>query len=134
MALALVVQQATHRPYEHELATLVTGPLGLTQTSLPQTEDLPDAQFRFRAGSSEPPGPGTDEAGLAIFRYTTRCGTVYGHTGNTRGFTQFAASTEDGSRSVVVQVNGQITPGNARGAFAQLLVVQTSAVCAALTG
>jgi len=188
--VALMVQQATHHSYEHELASLVTGPLGLAQTTLPQIEDLPAPyahgyavqegerpedvtdvfsagwswasggvvstpadvdrfirayasgqltspsvhaqQFRFRAGSSEPPGPGTNAAGLAIFRYSTRCGTVYGHTGNTLGFTQFAASTGDGSRSVVVQVNAQITPTGSPAAFKQLLEVQTSAVCAAL--
>ena len=36
-------------------------------------------------GSSEPPGPGKNSAGLGIFRYETRCGTVWGHTGNTAG-------------------------------------------------
>src|SRR5262249_7569369 len=45
------------------------------------------AQFEFRPGSSEPPGPGLNSAGLALFRYQTRCGTVYGHTGNTPGYT-----------------------------------------------
>jgi hypothetical protein len=55
-------------------------------------------QFKFVKGDSDPPGPGTNEAGLAIFRYNTRCGTVYGHTGNiTGGYTQFAAATRDGS-------------------------------------
>src|SRR5262249_15966766 len=34
-------------------------------------------QRRFVAGGSEPPGPGTNSAGLALFRYRTRCGTVY---------------------------------------------------------
>src|SRR5215218_2949987 len=38
-------------------------------------------------GSSDPPGPGKNSAGLAIFRYETRCGTVWGHTGNTFGYT-----------------------------------------------
>ena len=90
-------------------------------------------QFHFRPGSSEPPGPGTNEAGLGIFQYATPCGTIYGHTGNTLGYTQFAAATSDGTRSVAVQVNGQITPGNAPEAFAQLLKVETSAVCAALS-
>src|ERR671916_868276 len=36
-------------------------------------------------GSSEPPGPGKNSAGLGIFRYETRCGTVWGHTGNKIG-------------------------------------------------
>jgi D-alanyl-D-alanine carboxypeptidase len=35
------------------------------------------------------PGPGTNSAGLAIFRYQTRCGTVYGHTGNFPGYVQW---------------------------------------------
>ncbi|HLH28794.1 MAG TPA: serine hydrolase domain-containing protein, partial [Acidimicrobiales bacterium] len=54
------------------------------------------AQFEFRPGSSQPPGPGKNSAGLALFRYQTSCGTVYGHTGNTAGFTQFAAASSDG--------------------------------------
>jgi D-alanyl-D-alanine carboxypeptidase len=33
-------------------------------------------QLQFVAGNSEPIGPGTNSAGLAIFRYHTRCGTV----------------------------------------------------------
>ena len=44
-------------------------------------------QLRFVPGSSEPPGPGTNAAGLGIFRYRTRCGTVFGHTGNFPGYT-----------------------------------------------
>ena len=40
-----------------------------------------------------------------MFRYRTRCGTVYGHTGNTAGYTQFIAATRDGSRSVSVSVS-----------------------------
>jgi D-alanyl-D-alanine carboxypeptidase len=89
-------------------------------------------QFTFRPGSSEPPGPGTNAAGLAVFRYATPCGTVYGHTGNTLGYTQFAAATADGRRSVVVQVNAQVTPRDAPGAFDQLREVESSAVCSAL--
>ena len=44
-----------------------------------------------REEASEPPGPGKNSAGLGIFRYETRCGTVWGHTGNYPGYTQFAA-------------------------------------------
>ena len=33
-------------------------------------------QLPFVAGSSQPPGPGANDAGLAIFRYRTRCGKV----------------------------------------------------------
>jgi D-alanyl-D-alanine carboxypeptidase len=91
-------------------------------------------QFRFRPGSSEPPGPGVNFAGLAVFRYVTRCGVVYGHTGNTAGYTQFVAATRNGRRSVVVSVNGQITPSSDAAAFARLRNVYELATCAALRG
>jgi D-alanyl-D-alanine carboxypeptidase len=89
-------------------------------------------QFDVRPGSSEPPGPGENSAGLALFRYDTRCGTVYGHTGNTLGYTQFAAATEDGARTVTVSVNAQITPESAPERFADLREVYELATCAAL--
>jgi D-alanyl-D-alanine carboxypeptidase len=88
-------------------------------------------------GSSEPPGPGRNSAGLALFRYQTRCGTVYGHTGNTIGFTQFAAASSDGSRSVTVSINLQRTPdseGQGGKVFRALRRVELLAVCAALAG
>jgi D-alanyl-D-alanine carboxypeptidase len=90
------------------------------------------AQFTFRPGSSDPPGPGKNSAGLAIFRYQTRCGTVYGHTGNTPGYTQFVAATRNGSRSVVVSINSQITPKMNPNRFTELRRIYTLAVCAAL--
>ena len=90
------------------------------------------AQFTFRPGNSEPPGPGKNSAGLAIFRYQTRCGTVYGHTGNTAGYTQFVAASKDGRRSVVVSVNSQLTPSSHPGRFRELRQIYTLAVCAAL--
>jgi D-alanyl-D-alanine carboxypeptidase len=90
-------------------------------------------QFDFRPGSSEPPGPGENSAGLGLFRYETRCGTVYGHTGNTAGYTQFAAATREGGRTVTVSVNGQITPATAPELFGQLRDVFELAACAALT-
>jgi D-alanyl-D-alanine carboxypeptidase len=90
-------------------------------------------QFRFRPGSSEPPGPGENSAGLGLFRYDTRCGTVYGHTGNTAGYTQFAAATADGRRTVTVSVNGQITPGAAPELFEHLHAVFELATCTALS-
>jgi len=89
-------------------------------------------QFTFRPGSSEPPGPGQNSAGLAIFRYQTRCGTVYGHTGNTLGYTQYVAASANGRRSVVVSVNAQITPTIHPGRFRELRRIYTLAVCAAL--
>jgi D-alanyl-D-alanine carboxypeptidase len=90
------------------------------------------AQFTFRPGNSEPPGPGRNSAGLAIFRYQTRCGTVYGHTGNTAGYTQFVAASKNGRRSVVVSVNSQLTPSIHPGRFRELRQIYTLAVCAAL--
>jgi D-alanyl-D-alanine carboxypeptidase len=91
-------------------------------------------QFTFRPGSSEPPGPGTNSAGLAVFRYRTACGTVYGHTGNTPGYTQFIASTRDGTRSTVVSTNSQLTPGRNTKRFAELRRIYGLAVCSAMQG
>jgi len=87
-------------------------------------------QFDFiPGGSSEPPGPGRNAAGLAIFRYRTRCGTVFGHTGNTAGYTQFFAASRNGRRSVVVAVNRQTTPTTEPEVFRELRRVYTLAVC-----
>jgi D-alanyl-D-alanine carboxypeptidase len=92
-------------------------------------------QLRFVAGNSEPIGPGVNSAGLGIFRYRTRCGTVYGHTGNTSGYTQFMAATRNGRRSVTASVSEQITnrsTGARLAAFQRLRTIETDAVCAAL--
>ncbi|MFF8376001.1 serine hydrolase domain-containing protein [Streptomyces sp. NPDC015661] len=168
IAVALMAEQATGRPYESLLKHLVYRPLDLRATSLPQDyrlprpflhgyftapgeppEDVSEAlsasgawasggivstpadlsgfiggyagpelltpttrraqQDFLPGGSSEPAGPGVNAAGLGIFRYTTRCGTVLGHTGNTPGYTQFAAATRDGRRTVTVSVTSQVT-------------------------
>ena len=90
------------------------------------------AQFKFRPGGSEPPGPGQNSAGLAIFRYRTTFGTVYGHTGNLPGYTQFLAASANGGRSVVVSVNAQITPTMNLKRFTELRRIYTLAVRAAL--
>ena len=89
----------------------------------------------FGGGGSEPPGPGNNSAGLAVFRYETGCGTVWGHTGNTAGYTQFMASSPNGKRSVTVSINAQITPtvGDPQ-AFEALRRAEGRAVCAALAG
>jgi len=89
------------------------------------------AQLRFVPGSSEPPGPGTNAAGLAIFRYRTRCGTVYGHTGNIFGYTQFAAASKDGTDSVTATATEQLAPGLHSHVFAALRHAELLAVCAA---
>jgi D-alanyl-D-alanine carboxypeptidase len=84
-------------------------------------------------GRSEPPGPGKNAAGLAIFRYVTKCGTVWGHTGNTPGYTQFAAASPNGRRSVTVSVNEQLSLSQgAPGVLEALREAEELAVCAAL--
>lgn len=86
------------------------------------------------ASGSEPSGPGFNSAGLGVFRYQTRCGTVYGHTGNTPGYTQFAASTLDGSRSATVAITVQVTQrseGQKARVFSALRRVVGLAVCQA---
>jgi D-alanyl-D-alanine carboxypeptidase len=93
-------------------------------------------QRRFvRGGSSDPVGPGRNAAGLALFRYKTRCGTVYGHTGNTFGYTQFAAASDDGSRSATVAITLQRTQrntGREGRVFRALRRAELLAVCAAM--
>ncbi len=91
-------------------------------------------QRRFVPGASEPPGPGTTAAGLAIFRYRTRCGTVYGHTGNFPGYTQFIAATANGRRSIVISANEQLNaaPGSHPAVFRYLRRTFEAGVCAAL--
>ena len=191
IVVGLMIEAATGRSYEDELASTVFGPLGLHRTGLPRNQFLPlpevhgyavdppappddvtnlfaagwtwasggvtstpadanrfirayasgatvtaavhRAQFRFVPGDSEPPGPGTNAAGLGIFRYSTRCGTVYGHTGNTAGYTQFIAASADGRRSVVVSVNAQITPKTDAALFTRLRALYVTGVCAALS-
>jgi D-alanyl-D-alanine carboxypeptidase len=90
------------------------------------------AQFDFVEGGSEPTGPGENQAGLGIFRYETRCGVVFGHTGNTFGYTQFMAATRSGRRSAVVTVTRQITQQTLPDLYVDVRKVLTRATCAAL--
>jgi D-alanyl-D-alanine carboxypeptidase len=95
-----------------------------------------DQQLQLVDGHSDPIGPGRNKAGLGIFRYSTRCGAVYGHTGNFPGYTQFMAATLDGERSVTFSINEQLNPENfAKGqatVFAALRRAEETAVCATL--
>jgi D-alanyl-D-alanine carboxypeptidase len=91
------------------------------------------AQRRWRPGGSEPPGPGVNSAGMALFRYRLPCGTVYGHTGNFFGYTQFAASTPNGRRAATVSVNLQLSPvTGAPPAYRAMHKAFGRAACAAL--
>jgi D-alanyl-D-alanine carboxypeptidase len=88
-------------------------------------------QLRFvKGGRSSPPGPGRNSAGVAVFRYRTKCGTVYGHTGNFPGYVQFAAASRDGSRAVTTSLNIPAPTGKL---LARLRAVQQTAVCALLS-
>ena len=80
----------------------------------------------FIPGESEPPGPGVSADGLALFRYKTRCGTMYGHS----GFTQCAAANSDGSRSMTISMNLQRTHENEGQAAAVLTAFRKAALLA----
>ncbi|WP_327720733.1 beta-lactamase family protein [Streptomyces sp. NBC_00490] len=83
-------------------------------------------------GNSEPKGPGRNDAGLAIFRYTTRCGVVLGHTGNTLGYTQLIAATPDGQRSLTFSVTTQINQAQKPDLLRRMRAVQENLVCSLL--
>ncbi|MGB0120590.1 MAG: serine hydrolase domain-containing protein [Solirubrobacterales bacterium] len=70
------------------------------------------AQRRWTLGESQPPGPGRNRAGLGLFKYTSKCGVVFGHTGSFPGYRTFAASSADGKRSISFMVNIQVTPNS----------------------
>ena len=109
-----------------DLNTFIRSYLGLKFFSRAQQRQ----QMRFvLGGQSSPPGPGRNSAGLALFRYQTRCGTVYGHTGNFPGYVQWAAATANGRRAVTTSLNIPAPTGKL---LAQLRRVQTTAVCTLL--
>jgi D-alanyl-D-alanine carboxypeptidase len=86
-----------------------------------------------KGGESDPPGPGENAAGLGIFRYATRCGIVWGHTGNIFGYTQFAAASPDGRNSVTLSVNEQLSETQGvPGVLVALREAEEFAVCDAL--
>jgi D-alanyl-D-alanine carboxypeptidase len=95
--------------------------------------DVVREQRRWIAGgASEPAGPGRNDAGLALFRYTTRCGVVLGHTGNTLGYTQLIAATPDGRRSLTLSVTTQINQAQKPELLNRLRAVEENFVCALL--
>lgn len=97
-------------------------------------ERVARSQRDFVVGSSSPPGPGSNRATLALFRYRTSCGTVYGHTGSFPGYRLFAAASANGRRSIVFTVNSQIVPGIGPERVSDLIRrAQKAAVCRALS-
>ena len=189
--VGLIAEAASGRSYEQLLRREVYRPVGISDTSLPDTVAMPrgymhgydrdgegvfqdeskfinpalawasggivstpaDVNAFFRAyvggdlfdartarsqnayvhGRSSPPGPGRNDATLALFRYRTRCGAVYGHTGSYPGYRLFAASSANGRRSVVFTVNSQIVPGQGSPRVSGLIrKAQADAVCLAL--
>ena len=109
-----------------DLNAFIRADLGLEFFDRAQQEQ----QMQFvKGGESSPPGPGKNSAGLALFRYQTKCGTVYGHTGNFPGYVQWAAASADGSRGVTTTLNIPAPKGKL---LSQLRAVQTTAVCALL--
>lgn len=92
-----------------------------------------DLEGPFRPGSSSPPGPGKNSAGLGIFRYRTGCGTVYGHTGSFPGYRTLLAASPNGKRSVIFVTTSQIVPGQGSPQVAKAITqAQARAVCRAL--
>jgi D-alanyl-D-alanine carboxypeptidase len=109
-----------------DLNTFIRSYLGLEFFDRAQQRE----QMRFvPGGESSPPGPGENSAGLALFRYKTKCGTVYGHTGNFPGYVQWAAATADGRRAVTTSFNIPAPTGKL---LAQMRNLQATAVCALL--
>jgi D-alanyl-D-alanine carboxypeptidase len=116
---------------------IVSTPLDLTRFArayvpaiLAATNEL---EGPFRPGSSSPPGPGRNLAGLGIFRYRTGCGAVYGHTGSFPGYRILLAASADGKRSVVFVANAQIVPGQGSPKVARAITkAQARAICRAL--
>jgi D-alanyl-D-alanine carboxypeptidase len=109
-----------------DLNAFIRSYLGLRFFSAAQQQE----QMQFvPGGESSPPGPGKNSAGLALFRYETKCGIVYGHTGNFPGYVQWAAATADGTRAVTTSLNIPAPTGKL---LKQLRRVQTTAVCALL--
>ena len=87
----------------------------------------------FRPGSSSPPGPGKNLAGLGVFRYRTGCGSVYGHTGSFPGYRILLAASANGKRSVVFVAGSQIVPGSGSPKVAAAITkAQGRAICRAL--
>ena len=109
----------------------VGGELFGTETQAEQTD------LFIPGGESGPPGPGQNAASLALFRYSTPCGVVYGHTGNIPGYTQFAVASPDGTRSATVSMTlarNQGSQGQDLEVLHALQQAEAAAICVILDG
>jgi D-alanyl-D-alanine carboxypeptidase len=109
---AMMAEAVTGRSYSELLRTLASrqaAPSQASQTGLPSGFRLPSTMFRFR----------------------TRCGTVYAHTGTFSGYTQFSAATPGTGNSVTItaeQLGSAVHPA----VLAALRNAELLAVCAAM--
>lgn len=90
------------------------------------------AQRQWIDGASEPAGPGRNSAGLALFRYATRCGVVLGHTGNFLGYTQLIAATPDGRKALTFSVTTQVNQATNPALLRTVRAAEEEAVCTLL--
>ncbi|MFJ9626449.1 serine hydrolase domain-containing protein [Streptomyces sp. NPDC101175] len=111
-----------------DLATFIGGYAAGALTSPAAVRE----QRHWVPGASEPAGPGRNSAGLALFRYETRCGVVLGHTGNTLGYTQLMAATPDGRRALTFSLTTQVNETGNAALLRQVRAVEEDAVCALL--
>jgi D-alanyl-D-alanine carboxypeptidase len=108
----LMAEAVTGRSYSELVRTLVNrnaAPGQASQTGLPSGFRLPSTVFRFR----------------------TRCGTVYAHTGNLSGDTQFSAATPGGGNSVTITAD-QLGSAAHPAVLAALRNAELLGVCAAM--
>ena len=93
----------------------------------------PGGPFPVHGGQLRPGGAGRQrQLPSAIFRYRTRCGTVYGHTENFLGYTQLAAASRGGAHPVSVTATEQLNLRVHPRVLAALRHAELLAVCAAL--
>ena len=64
-----------------DMATFFEALLGGELVPAAQLEEM----METRPGAGSPPGPGTNNAGLGIFRWEVSCGEIWGHTGQLSG-------------------------------------------------
>lgn len=80
-------------------------------------------------GAGDPPGPGTNNAGLGIFGWEISCGEIWGHTGSWPGFRTFGAASDDGTSAVAMVVNATNVSDEVNEA---ILNAQALAACSSL--